>query len=43
MTDENLAPATNDLDFADLDAGHGQPVGQVLCGQVNIDVLFQPA
>ena len=42
MADVDLAPASDDLDLADLDAGHGQPVGQLLGRQVNIHILLEP-
>ena len=43
MADENLVPASDDLNLTNLDAGHGQPMGQLLGRQVNVHVLSEPA
>ena len=43
LADEDLVPASDDLNLTNLDTGHGQPVGQLLGGQVNVHVLSELA
>jgi hypothetical protein len=42
LADKTLVPTPNLYDLADLDSGHGQPVGQLPQRQLQVNVLFKP-
>ena len=43
FADYAVSPAAGSDNFADLDAGHSQPVGQLLGRPVEVNIVFQPA